>query len=137
MSESETDSVMTTNAGCSICKKLDCCCVCGHQGLCPEDGPTAGLSKPPDQPEETSADERVWCFFESGEYVVDKPDTMGLKKFVEKSAYDDKLAVISELKDLLNDFCVLAANHNDSEFYSLLERTRLKTQETLARLEGK
>lgn len=26
------------------CKHPGCCCVCGHQGLCPEDGPTAGLS---------------------------------------------------------------------------------------------
>lgn len=28
----------------NYCKHPRCCCVCGHQGLCPEDGPTAGLS---------------------------------------------------------------------------------------------
>jgi hypothetical protein len=26
------------------CNHPGCCCVCGHQGRCPEDGPTAGLS---------------------------------------------------------------------------------------------
>lgn len=31
-------------AGKKDCSHPGCCCVCGHQGLCPEDGPTAGLS---------------------------------------------------------------------------------------------
>lgn len=26
------------------CRHPGCCCVCGHEGKCPEDGPTAGLS---------------------------------------------------------------------------------------------
>lgn len=27
------------------CKHPGCCCVCGHQGKCPECGPTAGISE--------------------------------------------------------------------------------------------
>lgn len=27
------------------CKHPGCCCVCGHQGRCPECGPTAGITE--------------------------------------------------------------------------------------------
>lgn len=39
---------------------------------------------------------RVWNFFESDEYVVDRPETMGLKSFVEKSAYDELVKKLAD-----------------------------------------
>ena len=27
------------------CPHPGCCCVCGHEGRCPEDGPTAGMTE--------------------------------------------------------------------------------------------